>query len=117
MGMISLQKGLIHLTTWKDKIGEDTLPKLEMLIVHLIQTGYAHLIPKAFQELKNKLIDDSALVKFEKRKEMMKEAIPHAKNDEIRDLLDPETFVFKKVKTNRIDFSYRREISKKKVTN
>ena len=101
------------LITWievEDKIDEeDTLPKLEMLIVHLIQTGYAHLIPDYFQELKNKIINAIAKETLKKLKEMMKKAMPRAMKDDIKALLNPETLSYKTVKENLIRYSERRE--------
>ncbi len=94
----------ILLAGWKEEIQE--------LIKHLICTGSVYLIPAYFQGLKNKILNEIAQETFEKQKEMMGDALPRAQNDEMRDMLNPETLDLKKIKDNLILFSQRREKQK-----
>lgn len=91
----------ILLTGWDEEI--------KMLIKQLIRTGWARLIPKHFQGLKNQIINDVAQETFDKLKIEMKAARSSALNDEIRSLLDPKTLDSEKIKNNLTLFSQSRK--------
>ena len=89
------------LKTWmeeEDKINkEDTLPKLEMLIVHRIRIGYTHLTPPYFQGRKNKIIESITAKTLKTRTQMIKDVLPGSTIADIHSYLNDSGDIKKKL--------------------